>query len=248
MPGRVFDDLTDLYEAMIDWPKRLDHEAPFYRRLFEEHRTRSVFDAACGTGRHAAMFHSWGLRVEGADVSPGMIARARASFGEPEGLHWAVRGFEAPAGPEAFDAAICVGNSLALAADAAAADRAIARLLEAVRGGGVAVVHVLNLWRLPEGPCVWQKCKRARLPQGEMLVVKGVHRCGDRGLVDLLVLDPAAEAMAHHESVTFLGLDRAMLERAARHAGATRTACFGGYRGEPYDPPASIDLLMVAEK
>ena len=114
----MFQDLTDIYDAMIDWPKRLAHEGPFYRQLFERHGVRSVIDVACGTGRHAAMFRSWDLRVEGADISPAMIDRARAAFGEPAGLRWAVRGFDEPIAPaEPFDAAVCVGNSLPLAAD-----------------------------------------------------------------------------------------------------------------------------------
>ena len=157
----MFQDLTDVYEAMIDWPKRLANEGPFYRRLFERHGVRSVVDVACGTGRHAAMFHSWDLRVEGADLSPAMIDRARASFGEPAGLRWVVRGFDQPIAPaEPFDAAVCVGNSLPLAPDMATVQRAIGQMLAAVRGGGLLVIHVLNLWHLPDGPCVWQKCRR----------------------------------------------------------------------------------------
>ena len=31
----MFDDLADIYEAIIDWPRRLAHEEPFYRRLFQ---------------------------------------------------------------------------------------------------------------------------------------------------------------------------------------------------------------------
>ena len=58
----MFDDLTDIYEAMIDWPKRLANEGPFYRRWFERVGVQSVVDVACGTGRHAAMFHSWGRK------------------------------------------------------------------------------------------------------------------------------------------------------------------------------------------
>ena len=125
--GQVaFDDLTDVYEAMIDWDKRLGNEEPFYRDLFEQAGVHSVLDVACGTGRHAALFHSWGLHVEAADVSESMIGRARALFGEPPGLRWIVRGFQEPipAG-ESFDVAICVGNSLALASDIRLAEHAV---------------------------------------------------------------------------------------------------------------------------
>ncbi|MCR4415548.1 MAG: class I SAM-dependent methyltransferase, partial [Thermoguttaceae bacterium] len=132
----AFDDLSDVYEAMIDWPKRLANETPFFRRLFDAVQARSVLDVACGTGHHAAMFHSWGLRVEGADASPRMIERCRARFGESDRLGFVVRSFDQlAAAPEPFDAVICVGNSLALAPDAATAGRAVAAMFGAVRPG-----------------------------------------------------------------------------------------------------------------
>jgi len=249
MTATRFDDLTDVYEAMIDWPRRLEGEEPFYRELFEGLGAKSVLDTACGTGRHAAAFHSWGLHVEGADLSPAMIERAKESFGEPPGLRWAVRGFDEPAAAdEPFDAAICVGNSLALAADEATAERAVGRMLEAVRPGGAIVLHVLNLWRLPEGPCLWQKCRRSRLPQGEALIVKGVSRCGRRGFVHLVVATLDAEPTLDTESVPFLGLEATELERMAHRGGAGAVRCYGDYQRRPYDRRESVDLILVAEK
>jgi glycine/sarcosine N-methyltransferase len=245
----MFQDLTDVYEAMIDWPKRLAHEEPFYRRWFEQHDVRSVVDVACGTGRHAAMFHSWDLRVEGADLSPAMIDRARASFGQPPGLRWVVRGFDQPIAPkEPFDAAICVGNSLPLAPDVATVQRVIAHMLAAVRSGGLLVIHALNLWHLPDGPCVWQKCRRVVLPQGDAVVVKGVHRYGARGYVELIVAGLSGQITMHTECVPLLGLEAADLESMARAAGAGEIRLFGGYQDQPYDRTASVDLLMVAKK
>lgn len=246
----IFQDLTDVYEAMIDWPKRLANEGPFYRRLFEEQSVHSVVDVACGVGRHAAMFHSWKLRVEGADISAPMIDRARAAFGEPAGLRWIVRGFDQPTGPaEPFDAAVCVGNSLPLAPDLATVGRAIDQMLAAVRSGGLLVVHALNLWRLPDGPCIWQKCCRRSLPQGEVLIVKGVHRCGVRGYVELIIAKVDDEnSPMQTESVPFLGLESAELEAMARSTGAADVQFFGGYQNQPYDRQESVDLLMVATK
>lgn len=249
MSDPTFDAHADVYEAMIDWPKRLAHEEPFYRRLFERIGVRSLVDVACGTGRHAAMFHSWGLSVEGADVSPEMIRRARESFGEPAGLGWVVRGFDEPIRAAApLDAALSIGNSLALAPDMATVERAIHQMLAAVRPGGLIVVHVLNLWRLADGPCLWQKCKRVALPRGDSLLIKGVHRAGSRGYVELIVASLAEAGEMTTDTISFLGLEAKELEAAARQAGATRVECFGGYRDEPYDRQASTDLILVAEK
>jgi len=134
-----------------------------------------------------------------------------------------------------------------------------------VRDGGAIVVQVLNLWRLPDGPCVWQKCRRvspcgagvsparaagtaAQQGSNDALILKGVHRCGDRGYVDLIVTDLSGEPAMRSESTPFLGLEAADLDRMAKAAGATKIAIFGGYQDQPYQRQESVDLVMVAEK
>jgi glycine/sarcosine N-methyltransferase len=249
MSTNKFNQLVDVYEAMIAWPKRLAGEEPFYRRWFQDFGVNRVMDVACGTGRHAAMFHRWGLEVEGADLSPAMIERARAAFGEPPGLHWAVRGFDQSIpGAGSWDAVVCVGNSLALAPDLATVQSAVAQMVGALRPGGLLVVQVLNLWRLPDGPCVWQKCVRTQLPQGDVIIVKGVHRCDRRGYVELAVADPNGGPLLAHESPQFLGLEAEELGESIRRAGAAEVHCFGSYAAQPFDRESSIDLILAASK
>jgi SAM-dependent methyltransferase len=245
----LFQHLTDVYEALVDWPKRLAQEEPFYRRWFARSSVQSVVDVACGAGHHAAMFHRWGLRAEGADLSPAMIDRARRNFGEAEGLRWAVRGFEEPIPCEKpFDAAICVGNSLALAPSQAGVQIALRQMLAAIRPGGLAIVQVLNLRHLPDGPCVWQKCKPVSLASGDVLLLKGIHRCGDRGFVELVVIEPPLGKRLHEESIPFLGIEAESLASFARDAGAAEIYFFGGYQDQPYHRDQSIDLVLVVEK
>jgi SAM-dependent methyltransferase len=245
----VFDDLAEVFEEIVDWPKRLANEALFYRRLFARIGVRRVVDVASGTGRHAELFHSWSLQVEGSDISPRMIELARKRFGEPNGLRWVVRGYDEPIkSSEPFDAAVCVGNSLALAPDKAVVQQALQEMLAAVRKGGLVVSHVLNLWHLPDGPCVWHKCKRTTFSQGEVLLVRGVHRCGSRGYVELIVADLAGHIPMRGESAQLLGLDASELEQMARKAGAAQIRFFGGYQEQPFDRQESVDLIMVAEK
>jgi SAM-dependent methyltransferase len=246
----MFNDLTDVYEAMIDWPKRLDHEGPFYRRLFEQNETQSVVDTACGTGHHAAMFHQWGLRVEGADISPAMIDRARATFGESDDLRWSVRGFDEPmAASQPFDAAVCVGNSLPLAPDLPTIQRAVQQMLAALRPGGLLVIHTLNLWRLPDGPCTWQKRQFTTVPGlGEWLIAKGVHRCGDRGYVDWVLAALAGDRPIQTDCIPFWGLEAEQLDSMVRDAGGGAVHILGGYQHQPYHRRESVDLLLTAKK
>jgi SAM-dependent methyltransferase len=240
-----FDDLTDVYDALIDWPKRLAHETPFFQSHFARANAKTVADVACGTGRHAALFHAWGLTVHAADVSPAMIDRAVATHGRSDRLTWAVRSFDQPI-PEPVDAVVCTGNSLALAPDVETARRAVGSMLGALRPGGVAIVHVLNVFSLPDGPMVWQRVKRAAIAGAEVTIHKGVHRCGPRAFVELVVTP--ADLKTRTESVPFTGFDAATLQSFATDAGAADTTLFGGYRGEPFDPARSPDLILVAVK
>lgn len=244
----MFDEhgLSEVYEAMIDWPRRLANEGPFFRRVFERIGARRVTDVACGTGHHAALFHSWGLDVEAADLSAAMISRARSAFGESDQLRWMVRGFDQPvAHPGRFDAAICIGNSLALV-EPSTAEAALANMLRAVRPGGAVIVQVLNLWKLPDGPCLWQKHLRAALSGGESLVIKGVHRCSDRGYVEVIVVDAAGSLRSH--AAPFRGLRAEELLAAAARHGADHAACYGDYHDQPYDLNTSTDLILLARR
>lgn len=244
-----FDDFSGAYEAMIDWPRRLAGEEGFYRAVFAKAGAQRVLDAACGTGHHAAMFHSWRLSVEGADISPTMIERCRRAWGESGSLRWVVRGFEEPAEAESFDVAVCAGNSLALAGGKQAMARAAGNLLSAVRPGGGVMIHVLNLWRLADGPCVWQKCVRADLNQADSLIIKGVHRCGGNGFVNLLVSRVDADPPAlTSESVPFTGVEAGELEGMLRQGGAKAVDVYGGYGGQAYDRASSVDLVAVGWK
>lgn len=248
----TFEGVTDVYEALVDWPKRLAHESPFYRRLFDRLGAKSVVDVACGTGHHAALFHDWGLRVEAADLSTAMIERARSRFGESSGLRWSVRGFDQPIPCEKpFDAAICMGNSLSLADGLATVRQAIRQMFSAVRPGGAVVIQVLNLWRLAEGPCLWQKCQpvsRGGSSSRDTLVLKGVHRCGSLGYIEMVAVDLANPASMQSETIPLLGLELDDFRGMAGEAGAAHVAFFGGYEEEPYERNRSVDLVMVAEK
>jgi len=250
LPASTFDEHAPVYDLLIDWPKRLANEAPFYRQLFEKVGVHKMLDAACGTGHHAAMFHSWGLAVEGADLSPGMIAECRSRFGEPPGLNWVVRSFDQPVqSPEPFDAVICVGNSLALAPDPAVVMQAMQVMLSALRRGGVCVIQVLNLWSLADGPITWQKCKRVRMGNGDHVLLKGVHRTDGRGFIDVIDLDVTGSTLAsRYDAAQFEGLEADDLAGMAEAAGGEEIELWGSFEPAPYDRLRSLDLIFVCRR
>ena len=246
----IFGNGVSRYDMLVDWERRLANEAPFYRRLFREVGARRMLDVACGTGRHAAMFHEWGLQVEGADVSPKMLAVCRERYGESESLRWVERSFDTAWTPrERFHVAICVGNSLCLAPSRSAADTAIRVMANAVSPGGICVVQVLNLWRFPEGPTIWEKCKRFESDGGQRILLKGIRRIGSRGFVDLVDLVIGPDGVTNQSKGSeLIGLEADDVCSAFRKAGASCIEVFGGYNGETYDRENSRDLTVVCRR
>ncbi len=240
----------ELYDEMVNWERRLGVETPFYRRLFESNGVKSLLDVACGTGRHAALFNSWGLRVTGADVDPAMIAYCRRRCGQSDGLQWVERSYEQPHDPPAgFDAVVCVGNSLSIVPDLAAVRAVLGAMVASIRAGGVLVVQVLNLWRLPDGPTQWQKCQRMRVSGVDCVVLKGIHRVGSRGYVDFARLDlDNGEVAGHFDGATLLGIEQSELLAAAADVGLDAARVVGDYAETPYSREESQDMILVGNK
>lgn len=239
-----------LYDSLVDWKTRLANETPFYRELFEEHGVRSVLDCACGTGHHAALFHSWGLKTEGADIDPRMIAHCRDTFGKQDNLRWEIRGFDQPCNPPGqFDAVVCVGNSLALAIDLEQVHRAIKAMLSSVGAQGMVIIQVVNLWHLSEGLTQWSKAKRFTVQGRDHLSLKGVHRVGSRGFIDLIDIELEGDAVESRVvSPAFLGLEAADLIAAARAGGAGSVDLYGSFQRAPYNREMSKDIVMILFK
>jgi hypothetical protein len=80
------------------------------------------------------------------------------------------------------------------------------------------------------------------------VVLKGVHRQGAGGYVDLVVVQLADPLTFRSTSVPFLGLEAMQLQEWVQAAGATTQALYGGYHGEPYERETSTDLIVVAGK
>ncbi len=246
----LFRERPDLYDAMIDWSARLGRELPFYDQIFAATQAKRLLDVACGTGRHAAAFGERGLIVEGADASPAMIEYCRKTHGESEKLRWAVRPFDQPVpGEEPFDVAVCKGNSLALASNHAAVGEAISAMMDALRPGGLCVIGLLNLRRIPAGPVHWQKKQRLALDGEHILLLKGIHRHADGACLETVTIRENSHPpnIDTHAS-PLLMLEEDALKTLLRACGSDRIETFGSHAREAYDPGHSPDLILVARK
>ncbi len=244
--GDVVKDFVD----MISWEKRLAREGPFFRELFESRRVRSVLDLACGPGRHAAMFASWGLEAWGADASPAMIRLAR-SHAREKGVRprfvRAAYGTLRRTVHRRFDAIINIGNSLVQVKDQAE----LAALMREVRGllnpGGLFLSQSRNYDGYGEDFLEALPVTSRRGPDGETLYLRLHQRQGGRIRFFLVKLLPEGRGWKAFPRMTwFYRVTRANLSRALREAGIGRAQWLGGYDRSRFDPRASPDLVLLA--
>ncbi|MBN2447201.1 MAG: class I SAM-dependent methyltransferase, partial [Phycisphaerae bacterium] len=172
----------------------------------------------------------------------------REQHGESEQLQWGVQQFEALHQIEQqFDAITCIGNSLSLLPDVDAVRIAIGHMARLLRRGGVIVIHVLNCWKLADGPIYWQKLQRVNIDGTERAVLKGVHRAGNRAFVDVVMHDcDATEPTLEARSTPILALEDGPLLNQLRSDGCCEVRVFGDHARTPFDRATSIDLIVVA--
>jgi SAM-dependent methyltransferase len=92
----MYEDFSADYDRFVDWSARLAAELPFIERQLQAVEAHRVLDAACGTGMHAIALAQRGYSVAGADLSAGMVERARSNAAAAAvGAHFEVAGFGA---------------------------------------------------------------------------------------------------------------------------------------------------------
>jgi glycine/sarcosine N-methyltransferase len=247
-PVPLYDALAVDYDRFVNWKGRLQHELPFFERLFERHGVRSVLDAACGTGHHAIALAQRGYRVLGTDLSSEMVRRARENAAAAGvDARFEVAGFgDAAALREQFDAVICLGNSLPHLLTSEAVSATLADFAAVLHPGGWLVVQNRNFDR------VWAERERFMGPQsykdgaGEWIFVRFYDFHEETITFNMVRLWRTGEAWSQSVEATELRpIFRSGLEAALAEAGFDHAVFYGGYDGVTFDSEQSGDLITV---
>lgn len=147
MPDGNYEKSARIYDLLYVGTGIKDYhaEAAELRRIIEESRpgSKTLLDVACGTGAHLAELGQW-YEVEGADLSPAMIAVAHERLpGVP--LHQAA--MQTLDLGRSFDAVICLFSSIGHVTEPAEMRAAVARIAAHVAPGGVLI---LDGWVRPD--------------------------------------------------------------------------------------------------
>ena len=255
----LYDDLSDDYDRFINWEKRLAYELPFIEanmlaRQLAAGETRRVLDVACGTGRHAIALAQRGHDITGADLSAGMIARARENAAaEKSAARFVVAGFGELAAQVGgtFDALLCLGNSLPHVLTVEALRTTLADFVALLRPGGLLLVQNRNFDAIMAGRVRWMAPQAHRDDDGrEWLFLRFYDFDGDGALTFNVVTLRRDEARGWTQQVQETTLRPWLhdeLLSAVTAVGFDRLTCYGDMAGEPF-VANSANLIFTARR
>ncbi len=144
----MYDALSADYDRFVNWQNRLSVELPFIQEQLQAVNARSILDAATGTGMHAIALAQLGYQAAGADISVGMIERARrnaASAGVQVQFKAASFGcLQQSFNQPSFDALLCLGNSLPHLLTLEELSKTLTDFAACLRSGGLVLIQNRN--------------------------------------------------------------------------------------------------------
>ncbi len=265
----TYDSFSNDYDRFVSWPGRLELEMPFIESQLQGQSGRNnlplrVLDAACGTGMHAIALAKRGYQSAGADLSHGMIERARANAlaagidarFEQAGFGELRRRFAA-AGPgrEAiiipFDGILCLGNSLPHLLTEGELESALADFAACLRPSGLLLVQNRNFDLVMSRGERWMEPQSDREGEREWLFLR-FYDFEASGLLGFNILTLRREGSGSWQMETtathLRPLRQADLAAPLARAGFENVKYYGNMSGDPFDPASSGNLVITAVK
>jgi len=240
----------DNYEGFAgryDWMKKRDPvRRQFFRELFAEHSVTRILDCACGTGRDLLMFHALGLEAFGSDLSDSMLTQARKNVGSA-GIP--LQKLDYRELPEhhvvAFDAVVCLSNSINEPLEDAETLRALRSMRSVLRSGGILVFDQGQTDASMRNPPRFAPILNNR-DFTRFFTMAYADDVMTVNIFDFIHTEDTSDF--RHSSVRIrIRLLDGWLEML-HTAGFEQVSCFGDWAATPYDKQTSRRLIVVAEK
>jgi glycine/sarcosine N-methyltransferase len=274
MREKMYNNFSTDYDRFVNWKNRLAVEIPFLeetiQKTFPSKKTPiRILDAATGTGMHAIRLARSGFDVSGADLSEGMIERARENASASHAtLRFEVAGFGSLArtfsitpemsGPEpttknqtAFDIVLCLGNSLPhITSDEKLVD-ALKDFSECLTPGGLLILQNRNFDAVMASRERWMEPQFYREKNKEWLFLRFYDYLPD-GLINfnvvILLRDESGDWKQTISETSLKPLLSKDMKTTLLATGFGSIVLYGDMTGNPYDSEKSGNLVVVARK
>jgi glycine/sarcosine N-methyltransferase len=251
----MYDTLSSDYDRFVDWQGRLAIELPFIIEKLHDNNAMSILDAATGTGMHAIALAQLGYQAFGADISRGMIDRARSNANSA-GIRarFEVAGFGTLAdtyGNGCFDAVLCLGNSLPHVLSSTELDQALVDFFECLKPGGLLLIQNRNFDAVIANHERWMEPQSQIEGQIEWIFQRFYDFEPDGLLTfNMVTLKRSLQGKWTQEVVMskLRPIMQAELLLSLSAAGFTSLSPFGNMSGGSFDPETSPNLVILAKK
>jgi SAM-dependent methyltransferase len=248
----MYDDFSEDYDRFVNWSGRLAYEMPFLEAALPG---GAVLDSACGTGMHAIALAQKGYAAAGADLSPKMVARARANALQAGvEVRFEVAGFGELAGTfgaRRFGALLCLGNSLPHVLSESGLRAALGDFAACLRPGGTLLLQNRNFDAVMKRRERWMEPQSHREGQREWLFLRFYDYQAD-GLIAFNIINLRRDGDQPWEQRVMSTPLRPLLQeetaRLLREVGFSPVTCYGDMSGSPFDPETSGNLVVVARR
>jgi len=263
MTNNPYDDFSQDYDQFVNWESRLEAEIPFVEARLSElempvDQKSSILDAACGTGMHAIELARHGYRAAGADLSPGMVEKARVNAAETGvAAVFKAAGFmqlkDAFSGDASFpfDALICLGNSLPHLISENDIRNALVDFNNCLRPGGLLILQNRNFDAVMTKKERWIGPQSCRVGNKEWLFLRFYDFDAD-GLITFNIVRLKRKGDSpwtqNISTVRLYPLLKKHMDQLLAKSGFTDLRYYGMMNETVFDPAISENLVAVARK
>jgi len=246
---RFYSGFADKYDLFASWDKRIRREKRFFKYILDTNRVNTVLDCFCGTGFHVAMLSEMGYEVEGIDISPDMVHKARENL-KSKGLDARVRLGDVKAldTEKKYDCVLSMGNSL----PHEFGDNvylALKKMYRALNPGGTCVIHMENFDRLYEDGERFLPSVYRHTDDGTDVFIFAVDYYEEKVVFNILsMIERGGHPRFDVDVVEYnpIGVER--LQRLLSSAGFEDLAFYEDFRMTPLGREGSYDLIATAKK
>ncbi len=247
---RFYSSFADRYDLFAPWDKRIRRERWFFKYLLDMNHVNTVLDCFCGTGFHVAMLSEMGYEVEGIDISPDMVRKARENL-KSKGLDARVRLGDVKVldAKKKYDCVLSMGNSLPHEFGDDNVSLALKKMYGALNPGGTCVIHMENFDRLYEDGDRFLPSVYRCADDGTDVFIFAVDYYEEKVVFNILsVIERKGRPQFEVDTVEYNPIGVKRLDKLLSAVGYRDIQYYEDFRMSPVGTNDTYDVIAVAKK
>jgi glycine/sarcosine N-methyltransferase len=248
MTDMFYDEISEYYDQMIPFEKRVHNLEKQLRGIVEEYQIKSALDAGSATGATCIALKRLGTVPVGIELSGKMVKIARR-HAEDMGMDIDFRQGDLlkarPAFQGKFDAVFIIANTISHFLDKRSLEKLLRNFRKWLDPGGMLIIQLLNYSRIFK-----ERERIVRIYNNKERVFVRFYDFGRKTInFNLLtIVNKPGFSDYNLSSVPLRGWKPSEIRAALIRSGFVSSKMMGTFSGEKFDPLNSNDLVLTARK